>query len=188
MNKLIEFWKIYNPPWSEIEILTFSVLFLLIAGIAGRMRRQNKIQTLQLVAICLLVLYLGIVFASTVFTRIPAEYPRYELQIFWSWTKVLRDQNRGMLLEILLNCLLLFPAGLLLPLVWGRERKIRYGLLWGALISLIIEGCQLLFHRGLFEWDDIIHNSLGCMLGCAIMNVIRWRRKGGCRRKRAEDA
>ena len=44
----------------------------------------------------------------------------------------------------------------------------------GALISLISEVCQLVFHRGLFEWDDMIHNALGCMIGCGIANVIRW--------------
>ena len=26
--------------------------------------------------------------------------------------------------------------------------------------------------RGLFEWDDMIHNALGCMLGCWVMNWI----------------
>lgn len=174
MEKVIEIWKIYNPPWSEIEILIFAVVFLLIAGIAARMRMQKKIRTSQLISICLLVLYLGIVFASTVFTRIPAEQPRYELQVFWSWIRVLRDQNMGMLLEIFLNFLLLFPAGFLFPMLRGRWLRIRYGLLWSALISLIIEVCQLVFHRGLFEWDDMIHNALGCMIGCGIANVIRW--------------
>ena len=24
--------------------------------------------------------------------------------------------------------------------------------------------------RGLFEWDDIIHNGLGCMVGCLVVD------------------
>lgn len=33
-----------------------------------------------------------------------------------------------------------------------------------------IEISQLWLCRGLFEFDDIIHNSLGCMLGCLLGN------------------
>lgn len=28
----------------------------------------------------------------------------------------------------------------------------------------------LFFMRGLFEWDDMIHNGLGCMIGCMVTN------------------
>ena len=40
----------------------------------------------------------------------------------------------------------------------------------GIAVSSAIEISQLLFCRGLFEFDDIIHNSLGCMLGCLLGN------------------
>ena len=40
------------------------------------------------------------------------------------------------------------------------------GLLAGAAAACAIEVLQLLLHKGLFEFDDIIHNSLGCMIGC----------------------
>lgn len=34
----------------------------------------------------------------------------------------------------------------------------------GIILSGGIEVLQLVLRRGLFEWDDIFHNSLGCML------------------------
>ena len=40
----------------------------------------------------------------------------------------------------------------------------------GIAVSSAIEISQLLLCRGLFEFDDIIHNSLGCMLGCLLGN------------------
>ena len=64
-----------------------------------------------------------------------------------------------------MNILLLFPAGILLPGVTGRKLKWWMGLLVGIAVSSAIEISQLLLCRGLFEFDDIIHNSLGCMLG-----------------------
>ena len=44
------------------------------------------------------------------------------------------------------------------------------GMLVGIAVSFAIEISQLLLCRGLFEFDDIIHNSLGCMLGCLLGN------------------
>lgn len=37
----------------------------------------------------------------------------------------------------------------------------------------IIEVCQLIFMRGLFEWDDILHNGLGCMVGCLVVSIFK---------------
>ena len=76
----------------------------------------------------------------------------------------------GLLQENLLNILLLFPAGILLPGVTGRKLKWWMGLLVGIAVSSAIEISQLLLCRGLFEFDDIIHNSLGCMLGSLLGN------------------
>ena len=54
--------------------------------------------------------------------------------------------------------------------VTGRKLKWWIGLLVGIAVSSAIEISQLLLCRGLFEFDDIIHNSLGCMLGCLLGN------------------
>ena len=65
--------------------------------------------------------------------------------------------------------ILLFAVGLLIPIIWGREKsKVLLALLTGAFISGIIEVCQLVFYRGLFQWDDVVHNGIGCMVGCLI--------------------
>lgn len=39
----------------------------------------------------------------------------------------------------------------------------------GLVVSLLIEVLQLVLCRGLFEWDDMIHNGLGCMIGAVAM-------------------
>ena len=81
--------------------------------------------------------------------------------------------------EIILNIILLMPAGFLLPFVCNRPLRWTAGLTEGLLLSGCIEGLQLLLGRGLFEFDDILHNSIGCMTGCMIAGFIinRFRRK-----------
>ena len=79
-----------------------------------------------------------------------------------------------MLKENLLNCILLFPAGVLLPIIANHKVKWYWALLFGVLVSAVIEISQLIFMCGLFEWDDMIHNGLGCMMGSAILNFLKF--------------
>ena len=71
-------------------------------------------------------------------------------------------------MENILNMILLFPAGVLLPIVWDRKMRWWKGLLFGIACSAGIEVLQLVLCRGLFEFDDMIHNGVGCMLGSVI--------------------
>lgn len=132
---------------------------------------KEKWNSMQGAAIIVFALFLGIVFGSTVFTRTTA-IRQYELKPFWSWCAVIRYHDRELLKENLLNCLLLVPMGLLLPIIFNHKVRLNQALLAGLLVSASIELSQLIFKRGLFEWDDMIHNALGCVLGCWVMNWI----------------
>lgn len=134
--------------------------------------RKEKINKLQALAILAEVIFLGIVFASTVFTR-TGSVRQYELIPFWSWSAILRYHDMELLKENLLNCMLLLPAGALLPLIMNRKVKWQEALVFGVLISATIEMSQLITMRGLFEWDDMIHNGLGCMVGNWLCHMIR---------------
>ena len=63
----------------------------------------------------------------------------------------------------------------MLPVVAGHKIKWRTAFFIGILISAVIEVSQLVFMRGLFEWDDMIHNRIGCMVGCIGTHAL-WKR------------
>ena len=54
-----------------------------------------------------------------------------------------------------------------------KSHRIKWyqALIVGISVSAIIEFSQLIFMRGLFEWDDMIHNGLGCMMGGLLTNI-----------------
>ena len=107
----------------------------------------------------LLAGYLFLILAVTVLDRRPGPKMTYELIPFWSYgVKSLR-------MEILLNIILFIPVGLLSPR-WKTE-----GLAAGY--SMLIELAQLLSFRGLFEFDDVIHNALGTALGVLLVLGMR---------------
>ena len=72
--------------------------------------------------------------------------------------------------NIMGNMLLLFPFGLLLPILWGKFDNMRIMLLYSFLFSLGIEITQLLSYfvgnmGRSFDIDDIILNTLGAFIG-----------------------
>ena len=79
-----------------------------------------------------------------------------------------------MLKEDILNIVLLLPLGGLLSFVFDKKIRWWQGLLCGIVVSLGIEILQLVLKRGLFEFDDIMNNSIGCMLGCMFGNLVAY--------------
>ena len=68
--------------------------------------------------------------------------------------------NRQFLLENIGNVVLFIPLGFALK--WSGVRNVKKA---GFLASLIIEVLQLTFALGTFECDDLIHNTLGAVIG-----------------------
>lgn len=64
------------------------------------------------------------------------------------------------------------PVGVLAGSAWKWK-----GLWIAALMSAIIEILQLITARGLCEFDDIIHNLVGAVLGFGIALMIKHFRK-----------
>lgn len=180
-NALLDLYQIfmeYNRAWTLWQIIFFSIIFIIAAGVSYLLWYHKKILLSQVAAGLLLVFFLGIVFGATVFTRETNPYRNYELELFWSWKEVYHG-SRVALKEILLNCVLLLPMGVLLPVALHRKLSWWKGLLAGVFISVIIEVCQLILCRGLFEWDDMIHNGIGCMVGCMISGRLVKSYRGG---------
>lgn len=169
---LYQIFVTHNRKWSSVEIFCFIIVFLVAAFIVGSLLYRKHIVCSQAVAVLLAVAFLAVVFESTVLSRKPVPERQYELHLFWSWNEVFFKGSSKMLEENLLNCLLLVPFGVLLPVIFHKRIGWKRSFLYGFLISLIIELCQLVFRRGLFEWDDMIHNAFGCMLGCKTMEFI----------------
>ena len=107
----------------------------------------------------LLVAYVVFILFETVIGRKP-EVGRVELVPFWSYS------HPELRMEIVLNYILFIPLGCLLHLCFG-ENGLRVVMI-GFLLSVSIEIVQLVFRIGLFEFDDMIGNTIGCFIGAAV--------------------
>ena len=154
-----------------------------------------------------LSIYYYLLYLYTIVFRPQYSKPQYELALFWSYRRALNG-SVYLWIEIILNYILFVPIGLLMPVLikhkktgrqkYGRKNKgkrapekrkrgctgVKSGyafaitVLTGILTSLSIEISQLCFRRGLFEWDDIIGNTVGTIVGYGIYKMVE--KFGGC--------
>ena len=68
------------------------------------------------------------------------------------------------------NVLVFTPVGLALCLSFKKHRWLVP--LIGFGLSFTIELLQLLFLKGCTDVDDVIHNTLGCLVGCGMCWVV----------------
>ena len=69
--------------------------------------------------------------------------------------------------QFYLNMMLFVPMGYLLPYVfrWFRDRVRVRPVLFCLLLSFLVENLQLVSQRGMYDFDDIISNTLGGFVG-----------------------
>ena len=129
--------------------------------------RKKNWTSLQRIILPIFVFYICVVLGITVFYRLPYDYVRYNTELFWSYKKA--QENGKLLLEIALNYLMLLPFGVMASLYYKR----RWVVITGFLFSTAIELTQFFMQRGLFEFDDIIGNTLGVLIGVGIYSLLR---------------
>lgn len=136
-------------------------IFCLIALVLFVFKGYKK--GIRPVLILLLIEYSTLIFSSTVLFREYAASSGHNFSIFWSYKAIIEGQ-KDLIVEDIMNVITFIPVGLLLPFAFRHIKWWQVALI-GLGMSLSIETLQYLFHRGFSELDDVIHNTLGCMIG-----------------------
>lgn len=136
-------------------------------------------------AALLLVEYIFLLFCSTVIFRATGETRQYDFHPFWSY-QAIQDGREDLLAENIMNVVVFIPVGLMLGsflrvkgswLPNGSWLMVKGSWLMVAIIgcgiSVTIESLQFFFMRGFSEVDDVMHNTLGCLIGYGIMTILR---------------
>ena len=123
-------------------------------------------ESIKDIVLLLLIEYLFLIYSSTVFLREDRGVIRCEIIPFWSYSRP------DLLVENLMNVVVFIPIGLLLSFYMKAQKRWRI-LLMGCGISLSIEILQLLLRRGCSGFDDVMHNTLGCLLGYCLYSIIK---------------
>ena len=99
-------------------------------------------------------------------------FREWNFHLFLAWKEAWNQFTLKVWLNVLLNIALFLPLGFLLPLLAKKFQNGWLMLITGFGGSLIIELAQLALGRGMFDVDDLFTNTLGAMLGWALIMLL----------------
>lgn len=156
------YWFLSNVPLSDCV-----VVFLICIGICTirniSMKRPHRKPGAVFLYSVLVSGYTTFVVAVTLLGRQGGTVNT--LQTVFSSYSTLLNGNYGILFDMAFNAILFIPIGILLALVFSPG----YCFAISFAQSLLIETAQLLTGRGLFEVADLIHNTLGGIIGTLLL-------------------
>ena len=114
-----------------------------------------------------LIFYLIIIFFCGVLNRDSGTSNTVKLELFWGYD----EQKDYLINDKLINVASFIPIGVLAVLIFKKSRLLKT-LIIGFFVSLAIECSQLIWHRGVFDVDDLFNNTLGTLVGGLIMVIV----------------
>ena len=121
--------------------------------------------------------YIFLLFCSTVIFRPTGDTRQYDFHPFWSYNAI-QEGREDLLAENIMNVVVFIPVGLILGLLLKDKKAWLISLIIGCGISVTIEALQFFLMRGFSEVDDVMHNTLGCVIGFLMVKGARLMVKG----------
>ena len=112
------------------------------------------------IVILSLIAYVAVFFSVAVLFRESSDKCTIRLDLF----KDLLNPGPTGYRDVILNIVCFIPVGLLVGLLLEKYRWAK-ALLVGLLVSLTIEFSQLIWHRGVFDVNDLFNNAFGALIG-----------------------
>lgn len=171
---LNHFLEVCNPRIPEVVLYSsfLVTVVLLLLGLNLKGIREKKRFFLWV----LLLEYVFLVVSSTIVFRAPRFPVRFELIPFWTYYAIANHDFGVSIWDIVLNIVLFVPLGILISSLFPSF-SFKKVVLLGLAFSLCIELSQFFWARGIAQFDDLMHNSLGCFLGFCIVRSIKNRCK-----------
>ena len=148
------------------EYIYWSVLSVLIICSFAAIINYKKKKIVRICFFLLLIDFIILILCSTVFYRTSIDNRGFNLKPLWSYKAILEGQQY-ILPEIVMNITVFVPIGFFVSVLLKKMRLSQI-LLVGLFISITIECLQFILKKGFCEVDDIIHNTLGCLIGYII--------------------
>ncbi len=119
----------------------------------------------------ILVEYFALIICSTVIYRNELVERDYHFKPFWSYYTS-NPNHFTFLPDHIMNVAVFIPIGIIIGALMRKREWIKI-LCFGLLLSLTIELLQFVFKKGTCEIDDLMNNTLGCLLGALFIFLIR---------------
>lgn len=162
----------------EIGIVLVVIVFLLMIigyGIVYKKicKGKRRIDFKKFFWWFILIFYLFVVLSVTLFRRY-GFWNGNLISFFYSYKEAWISASETAWRNIILNIFMFVPLGFWLPVGKEKFRVFWKTSLVGCLLTVAIEGLQLIFSLGLFEVADVFNNTLGTMIGYGFYKIVEY--------------
>ena len=175
-------------PWTFFLRIAFLLLIDVTAGfIVYKLYKKERIKKRHAVAIEMLVVYITFVLFLAVLGRRSLDYYRFSTDVLTYYTQLFSNPSAVDMPELVLNIAVFVPIGMIVCFVFNKYR-VWWALVIGFTTSCVIELSQLFMRCGYVSLVDVIHNTLGALIGSVVtVAVVFVYRKQKIRFKTGED-
>ncbi|PFE16852.1 VanZ family protein [Bacillus cereus] len=137
-------------------------------------KREKKLTVQQIILFVLITGYYSLALSATSFGRSDdmALARTIDFDVLSVYKKAWNIFSFSSFFHIIVNIGMLFPLGILLPLFSKVFQKTKWMLIISIIASLLIEILEFTLQRGSMELADLLHNTLGMMLGYSVLNIV----------------
>ena len=132
-----------------------------------------KVSFSQFSALFLLFGWIVVVMVLTTFSRGANFEGWVNFRLFSDYINAWHQWSLSEMQLIIFNMLMFAPLGFLLPLLGKRTRRFVPVFLISLTVTLGIEFIQMFTRRGIFELNDLLHNTIGSVAGYLLMRAIQ---------------
>ncbi|WP_314588192.1 VanZ family protein [Paenibacillus terrigena] len=135
--------------------------------------REKKFTKRQIILLILIIGYYSLLIMATTFGRSAENIfvRTIDFDVLSEYQQAWNQFSFHSFFHIIVNIGMLFPLGILLPLCSEVFLKAKWMLISSITTSLFIETLQFITLRGSAELDDLLHNTVGMMLGYCVLNI-----------------
>lgn len=172
VGKLIDHivWLVYCGTATEILscVLVVTIIYGGIVYIVKRSKCNRLRKRWNIFCGVAMIIYVFLLLYITLGKRERLQGNEFCLIPFYSYYEYMHGKVEK-LRESMMNILLFYPLGLIASALSDKKRI----LFFGVFLSIAIEVNQYIFHLGYAEVDDVIHNSLGMIIGVLVVSMIK---------------
>ena len=164
----------------QITVIIGWILFRLCAYIRNR-KLNWKLEAVQILFLINLLVIYRITFHP--FAKVDGQVQPLLFDISTAWPFRINvipfvnlldyPSKKDILLNVIGNGAMFIPTGIMTPLIYKHLNSFKQTVLTGFLISLTIEIIQLPFAVRCSDVDDLILNTLGCVIGYGFLSLVR---------------
>lgn len=159
-------------PWILLACIVLATLVIAYLLYQKFIKKTKPGFSAKSTTLLLLISWLVIVLGLTSFSRGANYSNMINLHLFSGYKNAWNQWSLKEFQLIIFNMLMFTPLGFLLPLYSDKFKRFLPTFIVSFFVTLLIEVFQWVTHLGIFELDDLFHNTLGSLVGYFFMMAI----------------